>query len=89
MAKSRLLFSEHGLDRLLDWDVTEEQVEVVLPGGETVEEYEDGLRLMLGWSGPRPIHVVVADRAAASIVITVYEPDPTRWDAAFRERMRK
>lgn len=48
MAKSRLLFSEHALDRLLDWDVTEEQVEVVLTEGETVEEYEDGLRLMLG-----------------------------------------
>ncbi|MGH9066882.1 MAG: DUF4258 domain-containing protein [Acidimicrobiales bacterium] len=90
MAHSRLLFSEHALDRLLDWDVSETQVEAVLADGQTVEEYEDGARLVLGWSGPRPFHVVVADRASGtSIVVTLYEPDPSRWDAAFRERIRR
>lgn len=90
MARSRLLFAEHALDRLLDWDVSEGQVEAVLAEGQTIEEYEDGARLVLGWSGPRPLHVVVAERpAGTSIVVTLYEPDPDRWDAAFRERIRR
>ena len=43
---------------------------------------------MLGWSGPRPIHVVLADNAedGENIVITVYEPDPEEWEADFRRR---
>ncbi|MDA8063651.1 MAG: DUF4258 domain-containing protein [Actinomycetota bacterium] len=58
---SRLVFSEHALDRLLDWDLTEEEVEAALTDGATVEEYQDSARLVLGWSGVRPIHVVVAN----------------------------
>ena len=42
----------------------------------------------MGWLGHRPLHVVAADNAEANetIVITVYEPDPPRWEPGFRRR---
>jgi hypothetical protein len=62
------------------------------PWGDTIEDYPDDTpypsRLVLGWVGARPLHVVLADNAATReiIVITVYEPDRVRWDAAFKRR---
>ena len=43
---------------------------------------------MLGWPGSRPVHVVAADNLAdnATIVVTVYEPDPDRWQPGFKRR---
>ena len=42
-------------------------------------------RLVLGWSGRRPIHVVVADNvdSGENIVITAYEPDSSEWEPDF------
>ena len=60
---------------------------------ETVEEYEDGARLVLGRSGVRPLHLVVRDgdkdgkNERTLFVITVYEPDRLRWDPSFRRRI--
>jgi hypothetical protein len=74
--------------------VSEEEVRNVISTGETVEEYPDDLpypsRLMLGWQGPRPLHVVVADNGndRENIVITVYEPDLTEWEADFKRRKK-
>jgi hypothetical protein len=86
----RLLFSEHALDRMLEWRLEVADVEAATELGETIEEYEDGSRLLLGRSGLRPLDVVVDDVApgVTTVVITVYEPDPERWDATFRERKR-
>lgn len=54
---------------------------------------EDGSRVKhgLGWCGPRPIHVVVADdpETQEPVVITAYEPDPFRWDSTFRVRRQE
>lgn len=67
-------------------------VREVLTGGETIESYPDDMpypsRLVLGWRGPRPLHVVVADNQEAqeTIVITVYQPDPNQWEPGFRRR---
>ncbi len=47
-------------------------------------------RLVRGWSGSRPLHVVVAGSSEddAMVVVTVYEPDPPLWDAGFMRRIR-
>ncbi len=69
-----------------------DDVRAVLATGETIEEYPDDApfpsRLVLGSVGDRPIHVVSADDVdrGETIVITVYEPDPARWDPGFRRR---
>ena len=72
--------------------ISVDDVRHVLATGEIIEEYPDDVpypsRLVLGWRGPRPIHVVVAENVerGESIVITVYEPDPTRWEPGFKRR---
>jgi hypothetical protein len=72
--------------------ITAQDVHLVLQGGETIEEYADDrpypAKLVLGWSGSRPLHVVVAENidAGETVVITVYEPDPEQWNADYRRK---
>ena len=75
---------------MLDYSIDVPDVEASLVDGETIEEYEDGSRLVLGRAGLRPVHVVVREDDAGGVpfVITVYEPDEQRWDATFRHRRR-
>jgi hypothetical protein len=69
-----------------------QEINAVITRGETIEGYPDDRRypdrLVLGWRGRRPVHVVVAQnlRENELIVITVYEPDPELWEADFRRR---
>ena len=88
MTTSAVRFSEHAIDRMLEWGLDVNDVEAALAEGETIEDYADGSRLLLGRAGVRPIHVVVADEVPGGVctVVTVYEPDPARWDPTFRER---
>jgi hypothetical protein len=68
------------------------EIKDILQQGETIEEYPDDIpfpsRLVLGWSGQRPIHVVVADsqESGEKIIVTVYEPSPDQWDTEFKRR---
>jgi hypothetical protein len=71
--------------------ISDEQVRVVLETGETIEAYPEDVpypsRLVLGWVGLRPLHVVVADSLPDGvIIITVYEPDVRLWESGFRRR---
>jgi len=95
MAASRIIFRVHALQRMFERRVTEEDVRHVLATGETIERYPDDQpypgRLILGWTGNRPLHVVVADNEAEGtiIAITVYEPSPDLWEEDFRRRKRR
>ncbi len=77
---------------MVERDISVEDVRSVLQRGEAIEVYPADApfpsRLVLGWSGGRPLHVVAADDADSDItvVITVYQPDPTLWDRHFRKR---
>jgi len=72
--------------------IRETDVWYVLNLGKTIEIYPDDQpypsRLVLGWLESRPIHIVVADDQASQeiIIVTVYEPDPERWEADFETR---
>ncbi len=83
-----LRFSEHAIDRMLEQAIEVDDVETALDRGETIEDYEDVSRLVLGRAGVRPLHVVVAEdeREGSCTVVTVYEPDASRWDPTFRIR---
>ena len=82
----------HAARRMLQRRILMGEIEHVLDHGDEIETYSDDTpfpsRLMLGAPSGRPLHVVAADDPAADItyVITVYEPDPTKWDAGFRRR---
>jgi hypothetical protein len=72
--------------------ISVDDVRHVLSTGEVVEDYPNDTpypsRLVLGWCGSRPIHVVAAENVETreTIVITVYEPDLTQWEPGFRRR---
>lgn len=83
-----LRFSEHAVERMLEWDLDVADVRSAIDTGETIEEYEDGSWLILGRAELRPLHIVASDsgRSDTITVVTVYEPDPRRWDPALRRR---
>lgn len=87
-----LVFRVHAIQRMFQRRITEEDVRHVLATGEVVEDYPNDIpypsRLVLGWCGPRPIHVVVAANAETqeTIVIKVYEPAPAQWEPGFKRR---
>ena len=89
---SHLVFRVHAVRRMFERGISVEDVRAVIAIGETIATYPDDTpypsRLILGWRGPRPLHVVAADHEEADevIVITVYEPDPAQWDSEFRRR---
>ena len=92
MVFSRLVFRVHAIQRMYQREISEHEVRHAIATGETVEDYPNDTpypsRLVLGWSGRRPIHVVVADNVddQENIVITAYEPDPLEWEADFKMR---
>lgn len=92
MIFSRLVFRVHAIQRMYQRVISEAEVRHAIATGETVEDYPDDTpypsRLVLGWNGRRPIHVVVADNVdeEENIVITVYEPDPLEWEPDFKRR---
>ena len=92
MPFSKLIFRVHAVQRMFERGVTDADVRQVLTAGERIEDYPDDKPypsyLMLGYSVGRPLHVVAADNSAAgeTIVVTVYEPDPRKWDVSLKKR---
>lgn len=82
----------HALQQMVERRITRAAVREILEAGEVIEQsHRIGrplpTRLLLGWNGDRPLHVLVADDASdAHYVITAYEPSPDRWEADFRTR---
>jgi hypothetical protein len=93
MLPARLIYRLHAIRRMFERRISVEDVEQVIATGEVIEEYPEDQpypsNLILGFVQERPLHVVAAENAPAgeTIIITVYEPDPDRWDASFRRRL--
>ena len=94
MSNNRLIFRVHAIQRMFMRGISSDDVRHALLTGEVIEEYNNDKpypsRLVLAWSGERPLHVVAAENMdeGETIVITVYEPDPEEWDSDFRRRKR-
>lgn len=93
MRPRELVFRVHAVKRMFQRSISAADIRAVLEQGNIIEEYPDDQpypsRLFLGKVNSRFLHVVVADRPDAheTIIITVYEPDPMRWDTSFRLRL--
>ena len=91
---STIFFRVHAIQRMFERRISVEEVLTILAAGEVVEEYPGDSpypsRLILGWSGKRPIHIVAAHHSIENqeIIITVYEPDPAQWEANFKRRRK-
>ena len=92
MADVRLVFRVHAIQRMFLRSISDVDVRHALETGEIIQEYPEDQpypsRLVLGWSGSQPIHLVVADNVDEQviIVITVYRPAPGQWDTDFRRK---
>ena len=90
----KLVFRQHAIRRMFERRISVEDVNAALATGNTIEDYPDDTpypsRLLLGYAGARPLHVVAADNATEGeqIIITVYEPDPAQWEPTFTLRKK-
>ncbi len=93
LSGGRLFFSAHALRRMFQRGFNSWEVYEVASRGEVIEEYPDDApypsKLLLGWVGSRPVHLVLASDMLEDvhIVVTLYEPDVTRWGLGFTRRM--
>lgn len=91
MDRDRLVLRQHAGERMFERGISIDAVAFVVESGEVIEQYapETRARLMLGYWEGRPLHVVCADdeRTNEIYVITVYWPNPARWDAEFKRRI--
>lgn len=76
---------------MFERNISLDDVRQVVAHGEVIRTYPEDKpfpsRLILGWSGKRPVHVVAADDDQENIIIiTVYEPDPDLWEEDFRTK---
>jgi hypothetical protein len=94
MIRGHLTFRVHAVQRMFRRGITPAAVRTVLQHGELVEDYPDDQpypsQLLLGWVAGRALHVVAADNVPddETIVITVYEPDPAKWEPDLKRRRR-
>ena len=100
MLHERILFSTHAARRMYERALYPDDVRHVLSAGEIIETYADDLPLpsypALGWIEPEPgrrepVHVVAADddEGIVTYLITVYRPDPERWEADYKTRRKQ
>jgi hypothetical protein len=88
----KIIFRVHAVQRMFERRVAAKQVSQALRTGETIEDYSSEMlqpsRLILGYQGKRPFHVVTSENTDTdeTAIITVYIPDPGKWNKDFRSR---
>ncbi len=79
--------------RMFARKITKEEVKIAIERGNKIEDYPEDTPfpscLILDFINSRPLHVVCwADESTQTIyIITVYIPDPERWDNNFSSRI--
>ena len=77
---------------MFERNISVQKVSQALHWGETIEDYSAEMpepgRLLLGFQGKRPFHVVTSENPETNeiTIITVYIPDPGRWNKDFKGR---
>lgn len=88
----QLVFSTHAIKRMFERGISRTEVRHVLVTGKVIKEYPQDVpypsQLVLGWSGNRALHVLVAINAQTQkiYIVTVYEPDSNLWEPDFRRK---
>jgi len=88
----KITYWVHAIQRMYERGISTADVRAVLEGGKTIESYPEDAsspgRLVLGWRGEHPLHVVVADLSTAdeAVIVTAYEPDTEQWESGFERR---
>ena len=86
-----IAITRHGKDRMIERNITVNEIIGVIDNGEIIRQYEDDkplpscLILGKGKSG-RPIHIVVSHDDEFIYLITAYHPDPSLWNEDLRTK---
>jgi len=87
--------SQHGIQEMLADDLERPDIVDATLGGELIEDYPNAYPfpacLLLGpLAGDSPLHLVWAiDRSRGyAVLVTTYRPDPAKWSADFRRRVK-
>ncbi len=87
-----ILWQKHALQRMMEREITRDDVKKILLKGAIIEQYPDDKPvpsvLILGWIKDRPLHAVVAFDNKRIFVITVYEPDQNYFQSDFKTRKK-
>jgi len=87
-----IVLTDHVFDKVRAIDLTLAEFEELLDSGEVIEERTlsseavKELVLLLEWTRPLHIVVIVDERRREERILTVYEPDRARWSPDFRSR---
>jgi hypothetical protein len=86
------IFRIHAVQRMFERKVSVRNVAQAIRSGLTIEDYSAEMpepgRLILGFQGRRPIHIVTSEDLERNeiTIITVYIPDPEKWNKDFKGR---
>ena len=78
-------FSRHAFKRVIERNISEEEIREADRKAELIEDYPDDKYLpsclVLGFTGShRPLHIQVCFSGATTVkIVTIYEPDPAEW----------
>ena len=92
MSPAKIVFRVHAVQRMFERGVSVKRVVDAIETGETIEDYSAEMpepgRLILGFQGKRPFHVVASQNPVTdqTSIITVYLPEPGRWSKDFKRR---
>lgn len=92
MSNPKIIYRVHAVQRMFERNVSGRRVRAALETGETIEDYSAEMpepsRLILGFQGKRPFHVVTSENPQENktTVITVYLPDPNKWNKDSKSR---
>jgi hypothetical protein len=88
----KTIFRVHAVQRMFERNISVKSVREGLETGETIEDYSSEMpepsRLILGFQGRRPFHVVTSENPGTNevTIITVYIPDSDKWNKDFKSR---
>ena len=92
MNNPKTTFRVHAVQRMFERESSAKKVRQALETGETIEDYSSEMpepsRLILGFQGKRPFHVVTSENPETNetTIITVYIPDPEKWNKDSKSR---
>jgi len=92
MTKPALIYRVHTVQRMFEREISASKVRSALEAEDVIEDYSSEMpepsRLIMGFQGKRPFHVVTSENPEANeiTVITVYIPDASKWKKDFLSR---
>jgi len=80
------------VQRMFEREISASKVRKALEAEDMIEDYSSEMpepsRLLMGFQGKRPFHVVTSENPEENeiTVVTVYLPDPNKWKKDSRSR---